>query len=143
MKITSLMLLLIVGLSTFSQDSFKNMEKNYNFKQIIDLSGLPGMESKTTPKFIDGKKGLDSFIANNIKYPKDAILNNIEGIVVMMYIVNTKGKVVKVQTTSDTPEILNNELKRVLYKSEPWIPAKKGEKYFNMNLSLSYEFKLK
>lgn len=47
------------------------------------------------PVFPGGKKGLDDFIKNNLRYPEEALKNGIQGTVVIDYDVDVFGDVTK------------------------------------------------
>ena len=145
MKKILTLLVVLIPFSSYSQNAFTELEKKYNFKSVIDFRNMPGMEDIIWPKYIDGKPGLDKFIEQTIKYPELAINEKIEGIVVLSYSINSKGNItdIAVSSGSDHHTILQDELIRVLKKSGPCIPGKKGDKFTKMKLSVSYEFKLK
>lgn len=45
------------------------------------------------PEYPGGKKALDAFVAENLRYPEDAIKAHLEGIVAVAYQVNDDGEV--------------------------------------------------
>jgi TonB family protein len=134
-------ILLAISVSTYSQDKFEKLESEFDFQPVLNTTGFPGMENSVVPKYINGKTGFDNYIDTTVVFPKDAQENNITGTVVLMYAVNSQGNVCEIQVSSSTPEILNQELERVLMKSGPWIPARKNGKYIKMRMTISYEFK--
>lgn len=52
------------------------------------------------PEYIGGIKAMRKFIQENMKYPKDALENKIEGTVAIDYKVDNNGKVVKAKVIS-------------------------------------------
>jgi protein TonB len=69
--------------------------------------------------------GLESwkrFLNKNIRYPELAIENQIQGMVIVQFIVDRSGNVSEVQAISG-PNELRDEAVRVIRKSGQWIPA--------------------
>lgn len=132
---------LMVSFSAYSQDKFEKLESEFDFQPVLNTTGFPGMENSVVPKYINGKVGLDNYIDTTVVLPKVAQEKKINGTVVLMYAINSQGNVCDIQVSSSTPEILSQELQRVLMKSGPWIPARKDGEYIKMRMSISYEFK--
>jgi TonB family protein len=62
------------------------------------LKNKPGRHPKSAiknPVYPGGKKGLDDFIKNNLRYPEEALKNKIQGTVVIDYDVDVFGDVTK------------------------------------------------
>lgn len=134
--IMTLMLVSCTMLS-YSQDKFKELKKNKDFKPVLNVTTLQGMECYVGPQYINGKEGLDNYLAKQIE--KQKIKE--KGVVVLMYTINKEGKVSSIQADSKTPENLNKIVINALKESGPWIPATKEGKYTTMKMSISYEFK--
>jgi protein TonB len=143
MKNALTLICLLTYFVSFGQDNFKELEAKHNFVPVLEMGSMPGGEKMIWPKYIDGKPGLDSYIAKHIKYPEMAVKEKMDGTVVLSYSISTTGKVVDVVfSEGDANELLQKELIRVVANSGPWIPGKRGEKYIKMKLAVSYDFKL-
>jgi protein TonB len=55
--------------------------------------------TETAPSYPGGHTALENYITNNIEYPQEAIDNNVEGTVYVMFTVDENGKVANVKTT--------------------------------------------
>ena len=69
-----------------------------------------------------GFREWERYLRKNFKYPQDAIDNEIEGTVMVQFIVDKEGNVSNVEAV-DGPEILRSEAIRVIKKSGKWNPA--------------------
>lgn len=129
--------ILLISLTSFSQDPFKELKSKKNFIPVLNIGMFPGMEKSVSPQYIDGKEGLDKFLENNV------ISKGLEekGTVIIMYTISKYGKLTNAQVTSQTSKLLNDRVIDALKKSGPWIPATKGNKYVSMKMTVSYDFK--
>ncbi|WP_116495448.1 M56 family metallopeptidase [Balneicella halophila] len=66
------------------------------------------------PAFPGGQKAMLNFLAENIKYPKQAVEQNIEGNVYLKFVVTKTGDVGDVQVLRSPHELLSNEAIRVV-----------------------------
>ncbi|MFK8005292.1 MAG: energy transducer TonB [Saprospiraceae bacterium] len=101
------------------------------FKVVDQMPRFPGCEGKGLPysewKECSEKKML-KFVYGNIKYPKIAQENGIEGRVILSYIVNKDGTISDVEVIRDPGGGCGEEAMRVIKTMPKWIPGKsKGE----------------
>ena len=66
------------------------------------------------PIYEGGIKAMKLFIRENLKYPKTALENRIEGTVALRYTINHKGKVVKVKIISGIGHGCDKEAERLV-----------------------------
>ena len=88
----------------------------------------------TPPSFPDGMEAWNNFIGNNIKYPKVAYMNNIQGQVVVEFIVEADGSITNANVLSSPSDDMSKECLRMVALSPKWKPATKDGK------PLSYKF---
>jgi periplasmic protein TonB len=69
-----------------------------------------------------GAAAWQRFLNRNLRYPQEAIDNEINGSVVVQFIVDEEGNVSNVEAVSG-PEVLCTEMIRVIKKSGKWTPA--------------------
>ncbi len=69
-----------------------------------------------------GPAAWQRYLNRNLRYPQDAIDNEIQGTVVVQFIVDKEGVVSEVQAISG-PKELQDEAVRVIKKSGKWTPA--------------------
>ncbi|MCX6272924.1 MAG: energy transducer TonB [Bacteroidetes bacterium] len=79
------------------------MKKNKKTKEFLNLPQFPG-----------GKTAFREFVANNLKYPPEALQNKIEGKVHVSFEVNDNGEVVEVEVTKGIGYGCDEEAMRVV-----------------------------
>ena len=91
----------------------KNKEEDWDktFLSVQIESEYPG-----------GLRAWKYFLEKNMRYPQDAIDDNIQGTVLVQFIVDKEGNVSEVEAVSG-PEGLRAEAVRVIKKSGKWTPA--------------------
>lgn len=82
------------------------------------------------------------FIKSNIKYPENAKMMGIEGVVIVNFFVDEQGKIRNPKIMSG-PEALKDEAFRVINLISDWIPEKQGDKPVNRQYTLPVTFELK
>lgn len=75
------------------------------------------------PLFSREQANFSDWVQKKIKYPKKAIASQVSGEVVVCYSVLKNRRINKIQILSDSPEILNSEVIRILNKSPQWEKA--------------------
>jgi TonB family protein len=81
------------------------------------------------PKFQgEDAKEFRKWIAQNVKYPESAVKNNIDGKVIVSFVVNKNGDVVNAKVEKSIDPALDAEAVRVVEASPQWTPGKqRGE----------------
>jgi len=88
-----------------------------------------------------GKQALESFVKNNLRYPREAILNKIEGKVFIKYEVNDLGQVHSVTVTSGIGYGCDKEAIRIVKSLQ--YPSKINKSVrINTKLKISIDFQL-
>lgn len=91
------------------------------------------------PKYTGGDEALISFISSNISYPKEARKNNIEGRVILKFIVNEDGGISNVEVLRDLGFGCGEEAARVVAMMPNWKPGKQRgipvKTYFTMPIA--------
>jgi len=82
------------------------------FKKVEIESEFPG-----------GQKGWTAYLNGNLAYPKKAVRKNIQGTVVVQFIVERDGRVSNVEVVKSVDPLLDNEALRLIQQSPNWKPA--------------------
>ena len=80
------------------------------------------------PQYPGGDKALMDFIGDNIKYPKEAVANNIQGRVIVRFTVTKEGKTEGSSVITSANPLLDAEALRVIESISGWTPGKIGGK---------------
>ena len=106
--------------------------KNSSVSGVISKdSTIPGKiiftKVEIEPDYPGGQQGWISYLTSHLHYPDAAVKKNIQGTVVMQFIVNTDGKISDVKALSG-PEALKVESIRAIKESGVWVPAQQNGK---------------
>lgn len=87
-----------------------------------------GNEIKYTKKDVDpifpgGARALSKFLKENLVYPKNALLNGIEGVVQVAFVVNKDGKISEVKIINSVSAELDAEAIRAVSLMPDWKPG--------------------
>lgn len=123
--------------------SFNNSQVNKtnilpNPTEINDSIAPP----KVMPKFPGGQTALRTFIAENVKYPKDALEKGYEDQVFVKFMVNKKGKVSNITIEKGKYKLLNNEAIRVISSLPNFKPATTKGKAVDTYMIIPINFKM-
>ena len=76
------------------------------------------------PQFPGGNAGMLKYIRENLRYPQAALENNVQGRVIVQFVVNKDGKVTNVQILKGIDHLCDQEAVRVIESMPQWIPGK-------------------
>ena len=118
--------------------------------QIVDeMPRFPGceeMEGTVAEKEACSKQKLLAFIYENIVYPDSALVNDIDGTVVVRFVVNKDGRITNDTLLKDIGGGCGEEALRTVNlmneMPERWTPGKKGGKLVNVYYTFPVKFKL-
>jgi len=137
----------------FSNGTYHFIEQYENGKIIKGVSKdalnqeYPYDESNymIAPQYPGGEIALRQFIANNYTYPREAIDQQLNGILVASFVVDTNGKLEDINVLSDFGYETGKELLNTLKKTRKWNPGImrgipiKAEYTLPMTLSISVQ----
>lgn len=120
-------------LSTVIPDEVKEEPEEEIFVQIPQVqASFPG-----------GDENLVEFIQSNIKYPEQAKRYHVEGRVMIMFTVNSKGKIENIKVLRSLDEMFTQEAIRIINLMPDWIPAQQGNQKVSTNVVLPFKFSLR
>ncbi|TWF37132.1 outer membrane transport energization protein TonB [Chitinophaga polysaccharea] len=95
------------------------------------------------PVFKGGEDSLSSYLARNIKYPKEAVAKKISGIVFVQFVVDKKGNVTNAKTVGRDPGAgICQEALRVVNSMPRWVPGKQSGRAVAVQFNLPIRFSL-
>jgi protein TonB len=95
------------------------------------------------PQFPGGEKALMKFIAENLKYPEEALRNNLEGRVMLRFVVSADGSVKRIEVMRSVHPVLDEEAIRVINLLPDWKPGRQNGKPVPVWFSVPVYFQLK
>lgn len=96
----------------------------------------------TPPSFPGGMANFYAFIAKTVRYPEEALKNNVEGKVFLSYIVETDGRLTAIKVVRAIGSGLDEEAVRVLKSSPKWTPGYNGRTPVRVQYNLPIGFTL-
>ena len=94
------------------------------------------------PEFPGGQAEMMKFLAQNIQYPINAARNNVEGRVVLQFVVEKDGQIGEVKIARSVDPELDAEALRVVKSMPNFIPGRHGGKPVAVWYSIPISFKL-
>lgn len=95
------------------------------------------------PEFPGGEAALFKYINENIKYPKIAKENGIQGIVFVQFVIGKTGEIVNVYILRGVDPSLNQEAIRVVSSMPKWSPGKQRGVPVHVSFQMPINFRLK
>ena len=97
--------------------------KGYEALQCDDEGVIDFENAKFPPEYPGGVDGLMKYLSENINYPKIAVKNCVEGIVILQFIVEKTGAISNVKVVKSVNNALDNEAVRVVKAMKHFIPG--------------------
>lgn len=94
------------------------------------------------PEFVGGQPALEKYLLNNLRYPSEALKNNIEGIVVVRFNIMKDGSIKDSQILRGIEASCNEEALRLIQNMPKWNAGKHNGKNVHCSYTLPIKFKL-
>jgi TonB family protein len=108
-------------------------------KTISDTSEV-FQRVETIPEFKGGIPAFMKFLNKNIKYPKQARQDNIEGRVILTFVVEKDGTLTGLRILRGVSPEIDQEALRVMGISPPWTPGTQNGKPVRVQFSIPIAF---
>lgn len=106
-------------------------------------SAVPHYECDERPSFLgssEPRRFLEKWVYQYLKYPKQAVLEGIQGRVTVEFIIEKDGNVSNVRVVKGVSEELDAEAVKVVSASPKWTPGKVGGKKVRTSMSIPIDF---
>lgn len=100
------------------------------------------MVAEQMPEFPGGMKELLKFLQDNLKYPENAIKNNVQGRVIVQFVVEKDGTLTEFKVARSVDPDLDAEALRVLQTMPKWKPGMQRGKIVRVKFTVPVSFKL-
>jgi protein TonB len=94
------------------------------------------------PEFPGGEKALFQYLSSSIRYPKDALRNDVEGRVYVEFVVDRYGKITRVNVKRGMHPSLDQEALRVIEGMPDWKPGVKDGKFVSVLYTVPINFQI-
>jgi len=112
---------------------------SYLSESIVDSSGIIYKSPDQLPMYPKGNYALQDFIKENLEYPRQAQVANIQGTVVLGFIVEPSGLITNIGIEKTVGGGCEQEAIRVLQLIK-WYPGKKDGKLARVKMSFPFYF---
>ncbi len=130
----------------FNPDKYAKICKERGFKKIeylpnatVDSSGKIYKTPEQYPMYPKGNYALQDFIKANLEYPRQAQLANIQGTVVLRFVVEPSGLVTNIGVSKSVGGGCDQEAVRILEMIK-WYPGKMNEKLARIEMTMPFYF---
>lgn len=128
LKVALMMLVLLFSFMTSTAQTKKN-------NMVFDVV-------EVMPQYPGGQTAMLQYMMKNIKYPKQAMKEGIQGRVTVSFIVEKDGRVTNVRLLRSVQSALDKEAIRVVKSMPKWTPGKHNGKPVRVRFNLPVMFKL-
>jgi TonB family protein len=116
----------------FSPEAYKKYTKTRGFiihkeQAIFDTSFVIYKMADSSPEYYKGEEALGEFILSNLEYPDIAVRQNIQGTVLMNFIVEPNGTLSNIVVEKEFNHLCTQEALHILRQTK-WKPGKKDGK---------------
>jgi protein TonB len=132
-KLILMSLMAVFCLSTVSAQKTVVSKKNQKVFDVVEQM----------PEFPGGMEALFKYMAENMKYPEDAKKQQVEGRVLVQFIVETDGSVSNTEVLKRVFPSLDAEAVRVISGMPKWIPGKQNGKVVRVKYTIPVSFRFK
>ena len=145
-KLIIVLMLALFSIVSYSQERERSDYEKYRLEQ--DAKDYPPEEEvffivEDMPKFNgEDAKEFRNWITLNVEYPSEAVKNNIQGKVIVSFVVNSYGNVVNAKVEKSIDPYLDAEAIRVVEISPKWIPGKQRNKAVSVQFTFPINFVL-
>lgn len=109
---------------------------------VKEPSGKDAHDNFVNPSFPGGDVACMKWMSNNIKYPAEAVEKEIEGRVIVAFVITKEGKITNAEIATSADPLLDAEALRVIRSMPDWIPAKHNGQNVGTKFSLPVTFRL-
>ena len=134
---------LFVGLSVWAQSKLTPEQiKKGHYQEINFGIGADTIKLDSYPMYPWGLNGMHQQLSENLKYPISARMASIEGYARVSFIVDTLGKIKKVEIIETNYEEFGIETERAFKFLKKWVPAYLKGSPVSVKYTMTIPFKL-
>ncbi len=94
------------------------------------------------PEFPGGLTAMNEYLATNMKYPKRAVENAVQGTVVLSFIVEKDGSLTNIKVVRDIGSDCGKEAVRLVEAMPKWSPGYRNGQKARAKFTMPFRFKL-
>ncbi len=110
---------------------------------VIPAEEKPRVIVKEMPSFPGGESALLEYLYDQIIYPEDALINRIQGTVILRFVVSSTGDIKDVELIRGVDPLLDNEAIKVISGMPRWRPGKQDGRAVPVYFTIPVVFRIK
>lgn len=114
----------------------------FSLKVHAQETSFTSISYEVKAQFPGGQDSMYAFIVNNLVYPSEAISKNIEGKVLLEFVINENGEISDAKVLKGVHPLLDEAALIMLSKMPRWEPALFNDKPVKVRYRLPVQFKL-
>ena len=126
----------VVTLTKLKDNGNASKEGNSQFEEALEMA------ADELPEFPGGTVSLMEYLRKNIKYPAVCRENNVQGRVVVSFIIDTDGTITDAEVVRSVDPLLDAEALRTISQMPAWKPGKKDGNIVKVKYSVPINFRL-
>lgn len=134
-KVLFVLALLLSAHTAMHAQSNQSTERNASDEKIFDVVEQP-------PSFPGGQAALMSYLSKNVKYPEEALKDNVQGRVIVGFIVEKDGSVSNAKIIRGVDSALDKEAIRIVMSMPKWTPGRQNGRNVRTKYNVPVNFKL-
>lgn len=134
-KVLFVLALLLSAHTAMHAQSNQRTERNASDEKIFDVVEQP-------PSFPGGQAALMSYLSKNVKYPEEALKDNVQGRVIVGFIVEKDGSVSNAKIIRGVDSALDKEAIRIVMSMPKWTPGRQNGRNVRTKYNVPVNFKL-
>lgn len=134
-KVLFVLALLLSAHTAMHAQSNQNTERNASDEKIFDVVEQP-------PSFPGGQAALMSYLSKSVKYPQEAMEDNVQGRVIVGFIVEKDGSVSNAKIIRGVDSALDKEAIRIVMSMPKWTPGRQNGRNVRTKYNVPVNFKL-
>jgi protein TonB len=147
-----------------TQDELNNTRTDISVANVIgndengeDIADLPDHQAiiggaedpvffngvvEQAPEFIGGDRAMRRWIGKRLKYPSLAEQNQVQGVVIVQFVVGRDGQIREVEVVRSVDPLLDTEAVRMVSEMPAWNPGKQGGVPVSVRFTMPVAFRL-
>ncbi len=109
---------------------------------VIPTEEKPFIIVKEMPSFPGGESALLQYVIDHVRYPEDALMNRIQGTVILRFVVSSTGDIKDVELIRSVDPLLDNEAIKVIAGMPRWKPGKQDGRPVPVYFSIPVVFRI-
>lgn len=134
-KVLFVLVLLLSVHTVMHAQSNQSTERNASDEKIFDVVEQP-------PSFPGGQAALMSYLSKSVKYPEEALKDNVQGRVIVGFIVEKDGSVSNAKIIRSVDSALDKEAIRIVMSMPKWTPGRQNGRNVRTKYNVPVNFKL-